>query len=181
MTDSSPAATPLSAADVLADAFTRVLGSVHGVLRGVTQADLAARIDPEANTIAWLIWHIGRGQDAQVAALAGTEEIYTSAGWFERFDLPFAPSASGYGQSTADVAALDGIGADLLGGYVEAVHARTLEVLSGLDASDLSRVVDDSYDPPVTLAARLVSVVNDCTQHVGQASLVKGFARRTRS
>ncbi|TQL53999.1 mycothiol transferase [Subtercola boreus] len=175
MTDS------ITAVDVLTDAFTRVLGSVHGVLRGVTQADLAARIDPEANTIAWLVWHIARGQDAQVAALAGSEQVYTSAGWYERFDLPFPPSASGYGQSTADVAALDGIGAELLGGYLEAVHERTLEVLAGLGAADLSRVIDDSYDPPVTVAARLVSVVNDCTQHVGQAAYVKGFARRARA
>ncbi|RFA15614.1 hypothetical protein B7R22_06455 [Subtercola boreus] len=171
----------MSAVDVLADAFTRVLGSVHGVLRGVTPTDLAARIDPGANTIAWIVWHIGRGQDAQVAALAGTEEVYTSAGWHERFGLPFPASASGYGQSASDVAALDTVTADLLTGYVEAVHARTLEVLAGLTPGELSRIVDDSFDPPVTLAARLVSVVNDGTQHVGQASLVKGFARRARS
>jgi hypothetical protein len=171
--------TSTSAADILVDSFTRVSGSVHAVLRGVTPADLAARVDPEANTMAWLVWHIARGQDAQVSALAETEEVWTSDGWFEKFGVPFPPSASGYGQSTAEVAALDGIGADLLGGYFDAVHARTLEIVGALDPSEFSRVVDDSYDPPVTLAARLVSVVNDCTQHVGQASFIKGFARRS--
>ncbi|PPF78914.1 hypothetical protein C5B96_13860 [Subtercola sp. Z020] len=172
--------TDTSASDILADSFTRVSGSVHSVLRGVTQADLAARVDPEANTIAWLVWHIARGQDAQVSALAETDELWTSDGWYEKFGVPFASSASGYGQSPADVAALDDIGADLLGGYFDAVHARTLEIVGSLDPAEFSRVVDDSYDPPVTLAARLVSVVNDCTQHVGQASFIKGFARRSR-
>ena len=37
------------------------------------------------------------------------------------------------------------------------------------------RIVDERWDPPVTLGARLVSVVNDDTQHVGQAAYVKGL------
>jgi hypothetical protein len=58
------------------------------------------------------------------------------------------------------------------------VHARTLDYLAGLSAEDLDRVVDERWDPPVTLGVRLVSVVNDATQHVGQAAYVRGLVTR---
>jgi hypothetical protein len=59
-------------------------------------------------------------------------------------------------------------------GYADAVHARTVEFLSTVDADDLDRVVDERWDPPVTLGVRLVSVLSDDLQHVGQAAYVRG-------
>ena len=41
--------------------------------------------------------------------------------------------------------------------------------------ADLDRVVDERWDPPVTLGVRLVSVVNDDAQHLGQAAYVRGL------
>ena len=64
---------------------------------------------------------------------------------------------------------------DLLVGYQDAVHARTLDYLATVDADELGRVVDRRWDPPVTAGARLVSVLGDCLQHLGQASYVKGL------
>ena len=65
--------------------------------------------------------------------------------------------------------------ADLLAEYYDATHRRSLDYLAGLGPDDLDRIVDDRWDPPVTLGVRLVSVVNDDTQHVGQAAYVKGL------
>ncbi len=55
------------------------------------------------------------------------------------------------------------------------MHARTAEFVAGLSAADLDRVVDESWDPPVTLGVRLVSVVDDDAQHAGQAAYVRGL------
>ncbi|OOD78464.1 hypothetical protein BWP20_21685, partial [Mycobacterium tuberculosis] len=44
-------------------------------------------------------------------------------------------------------------------------------------ADELSRVVDTSWNPPVTVSARLVSIVDDCAQHLGQAAYLRGIAR----
>ena len=63
----------------------------------------------------------------------------------------------------------------LLTGYHEAVHALTSSVLDGMSDRELDRVVDDRWDPPVTLGVRLVSVVNDDQQHVGQAAFIRGL------
>lgn len=43
-----------------------------------------------------------------------------------------------------------------------------------MTADELSRVVDTSWNPPVTVSARLVSIVDDCAQHLGQAAYLRG-------
>ena len=63
----------------------------------------------------------------------------------------------------------------LLLGYAAAVHEQTKEFLSGLSDDDLDRIVDRRWDPPVTLGVRLVSVLSDDLQHVGQAAYLRGL------
>jgi hypothetical protein len=63
----------------------------------------------------------------------------------------------------------------VLVGYLDAVDARTRSLLEGLSPEDLDRVVDRRWDPPVTLGVRLVSIADDCLQHVGQAAYVRGL------
>ena len=67
--------------------------------------------------------------------------------------------------------------ADLLSGYYRAVHKLTLEYIAGVTADDLARVVDTNWDPPVTASARLVSIIDDCAQHLGQAAYLRGISR----
>ena len=167
----------MTSTEVLTDGFDRVRSVVHAVLDGATDDVLTFRPDPAANTLAWLVWHLARVQDAQVAPLMAVEQVWTADGWFERFALPFAPGATGYGHAAQDVGAVR-TGAGLLVGYFDAVHARTVEYLGTLTEADLKRVVDRAWDPPVTLAVRLVSTLADDLQHAGQASYVRGLALR---
>jgi uncharacterized damage-inducible protein DinB len=164
----------MNGADLLAEALGRVRESVHQAVDGLNPDQLAYRLDEGANSIAWLVWHLTRIQDDHVAHVAGSDQVWTSGGWAERFGLPFEESATGYGHTTKDVAAVRVESPDLLTGYYDAVHERTLGYLSGLSEEDLDRVVDERWDPPVTLGVRLVSVVNDDTQHVGQAAFLRG-------
>jgi hypothetical protein len=165
---------------LLADAFERIRGSVHRTLDDLDEMTLVGRVDASANSIGWLIWHLSRVQDDHVAGLAGREQVWTSRGWAERFALPFEVAAIGYGQSSEEVAAVRGVSAAQLAGYFDDVHAATLEYVNGLDARDFDRVVDTAWDPPVTVAVRLVSVLADDLQHVGQAAFVRGVLSRTR-
>jgi hypothetical protein len=59
--------------------------------------------------------------------------------------------------------------------YFDAVHAQTQEFVATLSAEDLDRVVDTRWDPPITLGVRLVSVIADDLQHIGQAAYVRGM------
>jgi uncharacterized damage-inducible protein DinB len=168
----------MDVADLLVDAFDRVRGTVLAVVDGLTEEQLTARLDPDANSIAWLVWHLTRVQDDHVSDVAGVEQAYTARGWAKRFGFPFDDAAVGYGQSTSDVAAVRVSDPSLLVGYYEDVHQQTVRYVRGLTAADLDRVVDEAWDPPVTLGVRLVSVVNDDTQHAGQAAFVRGVLRR---
>nr|WP_240188756.1 DinB family protein [Nakamurella flavida] len=161
----------------MTDAFGRVHSTVHAVLSGVEPEVLTYRPDPAANTVGWLVWHLTRVQDDHIAGVAGHEQVWTADGWATRFALPFDDDAIGYGQDADEVAAVRP-SADLLLGYLDAVHERTTAYLATLTDADLDRVVDEAWDPPVTLAVRLVSVLNDDLQHAGQAAYVRGVADR---
>lgn len=167
----------MTPAELLSDTFERVSGSVEAVLDGLSDDELATRPAPDANTIAWLVWHLARVEDDHVAHVAGHEQVWTADGFARRFDLPFDDDAIGYGQSAEEVGQVRA-SAELLGDYYRAVRARTGAYVAGLTPEDLDRVVDDRWDPPVTLGVRLVSVVNDATQHVGQAAYVRGLVTR---
>jgi uncharacterized damage-inducible protein DinB len=169
-----------TSAELLADAFGRVHGTVHRVLDGLSEEQLTARLEPRANSIGWLVWHLTRVQDDHVADVAGTEQVWTAHRWAERFGLPYDADAIGYGQSSAEVGEFGGVSAEQLAAYYDDVHAASVEFVRGLSDSDLDRVVDTSWDPPVTLAVRLVSVISDDLQHVGQAAFVRGILERRR-
>lgn len=164
--------------DVLADAFGRVVEDVEGAVAGLTAEQLAFRPDPDANSIAWLVWHLTRVHDDHVSELAGREQAYTELGFAARFGFDLDPDDIGYGHTSADVAAVRVDGPELLVAYLRAVTDRTGEYLATVDAAELDRIVDRRWDPPVTAGVRLVSVVNDSTQHAGQAAYVRGLLDR---
>lgn len=166
----------MTVAELLRDLFVRVATDVRGAVEGLDVDALTHRPDGTANSISWLVWHLTRVQDDHVAEVAGTEQVWTADRWADRFGLPFSPDATGYGHGDAEVAAVRA-GADLLLGYHDAVHARTLDYVAGLADADLDRVVDRNWDPPVTLGVRLVSVADDDLQHAGQAALVRGIVQ----
>lgn len=173
-TDSNPSELRLTA--LLDDAFGRIRSGVHRAVEGLDIDALTFRPDRDANSIAWLVWHVARIQDDHVSALRDAEQTWTQ-GWSKRFGLPFDELDTGYGHSSKQVAGVAPSAEDLLG-YFDAVHEATVEYLKTIELAELDRVVDDSWDPPVTLAVRLVSVVTDNLEHVGQAAYVRGVAER---
>lgn len=170
----------MSSTDVLIDGFGRVRGSVHAAVEGLTPDELTYRVDAEANSIAWLVWHLTRVQDDHIADVAGLEQVWTAKGWVDRFGLPFDRHATGYGDTSDDVAAVRVESGELLTDYHDAVYQQTVEYVSGLTDADLPRIVDEGWDPPVTLGVRLVSVIDDDLEHVGQAAFVRGIVLRRR-
>jgi hypothetical protein len=161
--------------ELLRYAFDQIDETLRGTLDGLDPDDLTRRPGPGANPIGWLTWHLVRVQDDHVAELAGRDQTWTGEGWADRFGLPFDPSETGYGFDDEQVGAVRVPSVELLLGYAAAVHARTAEYLGGLADDDLDRVVDDSYDPPVTVGVRLVSVLSDDLQHLGQAAYARGL------
>lgn len=182
------------ARELLADGFGRVRENVSVVLDGLDADALLYRPDAAANPIAWLVWHLTRVQDDHVAGivevLGGAEppargfgrapggQAWAEGGWAERFGLPYSPMASGFGQDADDVGRFTTVDPVLLDGYHAEVHARTLDLVGGMDRGSYASIVDRRWNPPVTAAVRLISVLDDTAQHVGQAAYVRGLAQR---
>lgn len=169
----------MNGTDLLVDAFGRVPEMVHGVIDGLTAEELTFRVDPKANSIAWLVWHMSRIEDDHVADVAGLPQVWTSAGWSRRWRLPFDDSETGYGHTARQVAAVTG-DSDMLLGYFDAVHAMAARYLGGLSDTDLDRIVDENWDPPVTLGVRMVSVAGHNFEQLAQADFIRGVLERRR-
>jgi uncharacterized damage-inducible protein DinB len=165
----------MRSSELLVYAYEQIQETLRRAVEGLAPDELTRRVSPEANTIAWLAWHLVRVQDDHIADVAGREQVWTAEGWYARFDLPFPPGATGYGFRSEQVAQVRVASADLLLDYAAAVHARTADFLRGLSDEDLDTVVDTRWDPPVTLGVRLISVLSDDLQHVGQAAFVRGL------
>lgn len=161
---------------LLIDLLGRVQEHVHDVLDGADEELLLARPAPGTNHIAWLVWHLTRVEDDHLAGLQDDVDQVWTEGWADGFALPFDLGDIGYGHDEQEVAAVRP-SAELLRGYHDAVHDRAVWIVRSLEDEDFDRVVDERWDPPVTLGVRLVSVIDDCIQHSGQAAYVRGLLR----
>ncbi|GAB3235707.1 mycothiol transferase [Mycolicibacterium hippocampi] len=164
-----------AARELLRDSFTRLIEHSDDLTDGLTDEVAYYQPTPQANTITWLIWHTARMQDAQVCDIAGIEQVWFRDGWVDRFALDLPRDAHGYGHTPEEVAKVR-VPADLLAGYYHAVHKESLEYVASVSADELARVVDDNWTPPVTASARLVSIIDDAAQHLGQAAYIRGIA-----
>lgn len=167
----------MSAKELLVDAAQRPAQVAGDVLEGISQDTLNRMPGDTQNSIAWLIWHAARQQDAQMAHLSREQQVWTAQGWEEKLDLDRSPDDFGLGDGPEDVARVRVTDPDLLQGYLDAVTSATVDYLRTLSDSDLEHVIDDSWDPPVTRGVRIVSTIDDAAQHLGQAAYVRGLVQ----
>jgi uncharacterized damage-inducible protein DinB len=160
--------------ELLVDQFERIRELYGDLPEGLDLEVAHHRPGGTGNSIAWLLWHTARVQDDHVAGLTGGRQAWEDS-WADRFGLPFDRRDIGYGHSSDDVDAVRIERLQDLVDYHEAVHRLTLEYLDGADADELDRIVDRHWNPPVTAGVRLVSLLGDCLQHLGQAAYIKGL------
>jgi len=166
-------------APLLLELYGRVPPLAREAVEGLDAEALTRAPGSGANPVGWLVWHLTRVQDSHVAELLEADQLWASGDWAGRFGLDRDPSNTGYGHTPEEVAAVRPQGPEALVEYLEASSARTGDFLQGLVPADLDRVVDRAWDPPVTLGVRLVSIADDCLQHVGQAAYVRGLLARS--
>ncbi|MEH0827667.1 MULTISPECIES: mycothiol transferase [unclassified Micromonospora] len=163
--------------DLLIETYDRLPDLVRAAVDGLSPEELRRSPGPGANPVGWLVWHLTRIEDHHVADLLGADQLWTSGDWAARFGLAPDPDDTGYGHTPQRTASVRPENSRALVDYHEAVARRTREFLAGLRPADLDRVVDEAWDPPVTLGVRLVSVAEEALQHVGQAAYVRGLLR----
>jgi len=165
----------VNTAELLVELYGRVPPLVHDAVEGLDAGQLRWQPAPGTNTIGWLVWHLTRVEDHHIAEIIDAPQLWAGGDWAAGFGLEPDPSNTGYGHTADDVLAVRPTGPDAVIGYLAAVDERTRSALAAIDDGALDRVVDRRWDPPVTLGVRLVSIADDCLQHVGQAAYVRGL------
>ena len=171
----------METADVLIEAYQRIRELVHQATLGLNTQQLTYRPHPESNSIAWLVWHLTRIQDDHISAIDGSEQVWVSSSWATELGLSADASNLGQGDGPVEVAAIQPSASDALVGYHDEVMDRSLKYLKSIDGSELDRIIDRSYTPPVSVGVRLVSVLSDNIQHAGQARYLRGMLDSTTS
>lgn len=159
---------------ILHNAAARPAEPAQRLRASLTPEVLNAHPGGHDNSVAWLLWHTGRELDVQTADLAGAEEVWSTGGFAERTGLGSAGDAVGLGHSAEEARAIRTDQADALVDYIAAATDALLEYLSTLTEADLDQIIDANWDPPVTRGVRLVSMIDDAAQHVGQAAYAVG-------
>jgi hypothetical protein len=161
--------------ELLTELFGRIDEHVDEALDGVAVEQLTTSSAPGTNPIGWLIWHLTRVQDHHISELLGEEQVWVTGGWAPKFGVAPDPDNTGYGHDADEVAEIRPESVEVLRDYYGVVAKRTEALLARTTAADLDRIVDERWDPPVTLAVRLVSVADDDIMHAGQAAYLRGL------
>ena len=81
----------------------------------------------------------------------------------------------GYGPTAEQARSIVVEDSALLVEYLVATDEALADYAQTLSEADLSEIIDRSWTPPVTRGMRLVSLIDDATQHVGQAAYAAGI------
>jgi hypothetical protein len=165
----------MDVAALLLELYGRIPPLARDAVDGLDLTTLTKSPTSGANTIAWLVWHSARVQDHHVSELLDTDQIWISGEWARSFGLDPDPSNTGYGHTATDVATVRPVRPEVLLEYLDATDRRCRTLFERVTPAELDRIVDRRWDPPVTLGVRLVSVADDCLQHVGQAAYLRGL------
>ena len=165
----------MDARDVLREAASRPATEAKALVNTLPEGVLNAHAGGHTNSIAWLLWHAGRQMDVQLAQLNGESQVWRSQGFDARFNLGELGDTVGYGHTAEQARAVVVEDAALLAEYLGAATAALSEYIAGLSEADLDDVIDTSWTPHVTRGVRLVSMIDDAAQHVGQAAYAAGI------
>jgi len=164
--------------ELLTDGYERVSQALQRALDGLNQDDLNEQPHPDSNSMGWLAWHLTRVQDHHIADLMGEEQLWIKEGWHSKFNRPADPQDTGFRHSSEDVAAFKSPDVATLLEYHRAVLERSKRYINSLSAADLDRELNEPWFQPLpTVGVRLVSVMSDSLQHVGQIAYVRGLLK----
>ena len=165
----------MEAKDIVIDALGRIRSILHRTLAGLSLDEIHRQPRPDANSIAWLTWHLTRVQDNGISGLFDQEQAWISQGWHAQFAMPPDPDNEGQGHTPEQVAAFRAPAIQTLLDYHDSVWTRSQNFVTGLAPADFNRELNEpQYQPPPTVGVRLVSILSDNLQHAGQVAYLRG-------
>ena len=159
--------------------FERMAQELEKTVDGLTVEELNQQPTPESNSIGWLAWHLTRSHDRNMSEVAGETQLWISQDWYAKFNRKPGPAETGFGHSAKEAAAFRSPSGQVILDYHRAVVTRIKDYISSqLSETELDR---NTYSPTLNMTApvsrRLLGVINDAYQHLGQAAYVRGLIK----
>lgn len=159
---------------------------VNAAIEPLSQEEMGWKPDPEANSIAFIYWHVARVEDGWTNTFGkGETNVWLRDKWQDKLGLP--ELGSGFGYNADQVANFPNPPKDQLQTYFATVRSETLEFLRGLSESDLDSVPGRAPFPEApgtvsrfrefSLARMYRQLIGEEDQHLGQISYVRGLQR----
>ena len=164
---------------LLMEQFLRISKELEKVLDGLTIDDLNKQPAPDCNSIGWLAWHLIRSHDRNMMELAGEEQLWIKDKWHTKFNRLPDPNETGFRHSFKDVAEFKSPDGSTILEYHHAVIERIANFINNnLSESMLGQ---QSFSPTLqttsTVGVRLLRVLAEGFQHLGQAAYVRGMLK----
>ena len=164
---------------LISDLFIRIAEELERVLGGLTVDELNQQPRPDCNSIGWLAWHLTRSHDRNMSEIVGKEQLWIRDKWYARFNRAPDPAETGVGHSTEEVATFKAPDSKTILEYHHAILERISDYISNtLSETELDR---EAYSPTFrntnTVRRRLLGVISEGFQHVGQAAYVRGLLK----
>lgn len=161
----------MNSIDILIDLAHHPAEAAAG-LPTLSPAQLNAHVGGHPNSVAWLLWHSGREIDAQLADLNHQPQQWEK--FRSRFGLGEIADGFGLGHTPEEAAQIQVDDQALLVEYLQATLDAFIDYARSLSEADLDEVIDENWTPAVTRGVRMVSMIDDAIQHVGQAAFIAG-------
>ena len=112
------------------------------LLRDLTEEHLRARPLAGFNSLAWLFWHMTRGEDVGMnLVIAGNPQVLDEGDWIERLGVSFRDVATGMTDQEVDAFSQQ-VDIEALLGYRTAVGKRTQAIVRELRSEVLEEKID---------------------------------------
>lgn len=161
--------------------FERIQREFHAVIEGIDPLLLDEPPAPGANSIGWLAWHVTRSHDRNVSELQGREQLWILEGWHTKFSREPDPAETGFGHTPDQAAAFRSPEPEVVLAYHDAVVDMINHYLTHAPPGDLDReVFSPTFGDTRTVQRRLVGVLTDALQHLGQLAYARGILEASR-
>jgi uncharacterized damage-inducible protein DinB len=165
----------MKAVDLIVISLEESSRYVSMAVKGLSQTELAWRPKPHSNCIAFLMWHVSRGEDLWInRILLGQKELYETGGWYKKFRTP--PQDSGFGYDVTKLDAWPVPTLSLLMEYAGAVREKSLAYLKSLTAVKLDEARDFGWGKG-TAGSALAHLITEVAEHSGQIGYLRGIMK----
>jgi hypothetical protein len=179
----------LTGVEVMIDYLDDNLRRLKRDLSDISEEGLHWQVDPSANSIGVILWHMGRLLDVfftrHASGLTPEEECWFRFGWAETTGYdPLGIGRDGWGTlneyTPAEVAAVPRFSWDQVSGYLEDVYQTVRDYLKSTSMLALAKP-GAGFEGKYTRYQIISMALMDNVRHLGEIQLVKSLYERTKT